>query len=421
MTWIMIAVLIILALLRTPLFAIIGSIALILFAAADIDISAIIIEMYRITTTPMLLAIPFFTFAGYILSESNAPRRLIHLSEQLFAHLRGGLAIMTLLICALFTAFTGASGVTIIAIGGLVYPILIQQHYREKFALGLVTTSGSLGLLFPPSLPIILYGIFSETSIEQLFIAGLIPGFLLIIILSVYALTQAPPVAQQKVSFSWKLFGNAIKDVAWEIPIPGMILLFILKGIITINEAAVITAIYVFIVEFFIKKDLSIKKNLLPIIQESMVMVGGILIIMGMALGLTNYLIDEEIPMKLFEWIEVYISSKLVFLILLNLFLIVVGCMMDIFSAIMVVVPIILPVAREFNINPVHLGIIFLTNLEIGYLTPPVGLNLFLSSFRFNQSIINVYKASIPYIILLLIALMLITYIPELSLFLLPD
>lgn len=419
MTIPVILIIVLLALFRTPLFAILGGLGLFLLYQSGIDTSALIIEMYRMTGTPVLLAIPFFTFAGYLLSESQAPKRIFRLAQLSFSGFSSGLGIATLVICAIFTALTGASGVTIIAIGGLVYPMLIRQQYSEKFALGLVTTSGSLGLLFPPSLPIILYGVFGNTNISQLYTAGLIPGILLVVVLSLYTYFQTrhlKPIATEP--FQWTNLFKAIKDVGWEAPVPFMIILFILKGIIIVNEAAVITAAYLFVVEFFIKKDLSLKKDLIRIIQKSMIMVGGILIIMGMALGLTNYLIDEEIPMKMFEIVETYISSKLVFLLLLNIFLIVVGCMMDIFSAIMVVVPIILPVAQKFNIDPIHLGIIFLTNLEIGYLTPPVGLNLFLSSFRFNKSIISVYRASIPFIIVLLIALLLITYIPELSLFL---
>ncbi len=412
-------IILLLALLNTPLFAILSLITIYLTLNSGGTLTGIIIEMYRITNVPTLVALPLFTYAGYILSKSNAPKRIVNLANQIFSHIPGGLAITTLVTCAIFTAFTGASGVTIIAIGGLVYPILIKQDYDEKLTLGLVTTSGSLGLLFAPSLPIILYGTVSQTSIEKLYIAGILPGLLLIILLSIFIVLKRKKeiITLKQTKFNIKEFYKAIKNTIFEIPIPFVVLFLILKGIITLPEASVITVFYVFIVEFFIKKDLSLKKDFIPITTESMIMIGGILIILSMALGLTNYLVMEEVPMKIFEFIEQYISNKYVFLILLNIFLIIVGCMMDIFSAIVVVVPIIIPVAKNFGIDPVHLGIIFLANLEIGYLTPPVGMNLFISSFRFKKNIIEVYKATIPYILILLLGLLIITYIPKLTLF----
>ena len=420
--------LIVLAFLGSPLFSIIGAIALLAFTAVDIDTSAIIVEMYRLASQPTLIAIPLFTFAGYILAESNTPKRLVALSQAFFGWIQGGLAIVALVSCAICTAFTGASGVTIIALGGLLYPILLKEGYNEKFSLGLLTTSGSLGLLFPPSLPLILYsmvasnsrtigGMTPDVTIDKLFVAGIVPGILLVTILSIYSIRQGKRAKVQTIPFNWQRVKSAVKDAAWEIPLPFLIIGGIYGGFFTATEAAAVTAFYVLIVEVFIYKDLKLFSDIPRIMQESMVLVGAILVILGCAMGLTNYLIDEEVPMKLFALIQQFISSRVVFLILLNIFLLIVGMMMDIFSAIIVVVPLIIPIATAYEINPVHLGIIFLTNLEIGYLTPPVGLNLFISSFRFEKPVSQVVRAVLPYIGVLLIALILITYIPELSLF----
>lgn len=405
------------ALFRTPLFTVISAIAILSFISTQTDLSAIIIEMARLANTSTLIAIPLFTFAGYILAESNAPRRLVNLTQALFGWIPGGLAIVVLISCAIFTAFTGASGITIVALGGLVFPALIKANYSEKFSLGLVTTSGSLGLLFPPSLPLILYAFVAQVDVDKLFIAGIIPGILLILLLSTFSVIKNYKTIQTQ-KFSPQNLLRATIDAIWEIPLPLLIIGGIYAGIFTVIEASAITAVYVLLVEFFIYKDLNLKKDLPKIMKESMILVGGILIILASALGLTSYLIDEQIPMKIFEFIQKYISSKYTFLLLLNLFLLVVGMLMDIFSAIIVVVPIITPIALKFGVDPIHLGIIFLTNLEIGYLTPPVGLNLFISSFRFEKPIIKIYLATLPFIFMLFIALLIITYVPEISLFL---
>ncbi len=419
LNFVLIVLFILFALFRTPLFAVISAIAILSFFSKGIPLSAIIIEMVRLANTSTLVAIPLFTFAGYILAESNTPRRLVNLTQALFGWIPGGLAVVVLVSCAIFTAFTGASGVTIVALGGLVLPALLKSNYTEKFSLGLVTTSGSLGLLFPPSLPLILYGLVAQVDVDKLFIAGIIPGILLVVLLSIYSIVKNIGTKIEVQKFSLQNLWRATLDAIWEIPLPFIIIGGIYSGIFTVIEASAVTAVYVLIVEFFIYRDLNIKSDLPRIMKESMLMVGGILIILASALGLTSYLIDEQIPMKIFEFIQRYISSKYTFLILLNLFLLVVGMLMDIFSAIIVVVPIITPIAKSFGVDPIHLGIIFLTNLEIGYLTPPVGLNLFISSFRFEKPIIKIYLATIPFIIILFVALLLITYIPEISLLLL--
>lgn len=406
--------LIALALFGLPLFAVLGAIALIAFYGAGIDISSVAISMYTLAGSPLLVAIPLFTFAGYLFAHSRMPGRLVMLSRAFFP---GGLAVVALVSCALFTAFTGASGVTIIALGGLLLPALTQDGYKRRFSLGLLTSSGSLGLLFPPSLPLILYGYVASVSVDSLFLAGLLPGTLLVVILSLYGIYRGRRDGVKNEPYSMTRIITAVRGAVWEIPLPFMVLGGIYTGFITVTEAAALTAVYALVVEVFIYRDIPLRR--LPgIIAESMTLVGGILVILACALGLTNYLIDAEVPMRILGWMQQYISSKYTFLLVLNVFLLVVGCLMDIFSALIVVVPLIVPVALGFGVDPVHLGIVFLTNLEIGYLTPPVGLNLFISSYRFKEPVISLYAASVPFLLLLLVALLIITYIPAISLFL---
>ncbi|HLF15477.1 MAG TPA: TRAP transporter large permease subunit [Bacteroidota bacterium] len=419
--------LVVLAFLGSPIFAVLGAIGLIAFHSTGTDSSAMIVELFRIASAPTLLAIPLFTFAGYMLAESRTPKRLVALSQALLGWIPGGVAVVALVSCAVFTAFTGASGVTIIALGGLLYPILREQNYSERFSLGLLTTSGSLGLLFPPSLPLILYGMVAsnarsfgggvpDVSIDKLFIAGIIPGIVLVVLLSVYSVRKN--ARTRTIPFSWRNALRELRASAWEVPLPFLLLGGIYGGYFTATEGAAFTVVYVLIVEVFVYRDLSLTRDIPRVMMESVVLVGAILIILGCAMGLTNFLIDEEVPMRLFEFVRSIVTSKAVFLILLNLFLIVVGMMMDVFSAIIVVVPLIIPIATAYGINPVHLGIIFLTNLEIGYLTPPVGLNLFISSYRFNKTIPEILRSVVPFFLILLISLALITYVPELSTFL---
>ncbi|MGB2867689.1 MAG: TRAP transporter large permease subunit [Bacteroidota bacterium] len=416
--WMVILGIVLLALFGAPLFTIIGVLALYGFSSTGTDTSAVIIELYRIADSPPLIAIPLFTFAGYMLAESNSPKRLVQVTQALLGWLPGGLAIVVLIVCAFFTAFTGASGVTIVALGGLLYPILLKENYPEQFSLGLVTASGSIGLLFPPSLPIILYGLISAVSIDQLFVAGFLPGIVLLGLVMIYSVRTGLRANLQTIKFSWANVFSAGKAAAWELPLPVIVIGGIYGGAFTATEAAAVTAFYVLVVEVFIYRDLTLFKDVPRVMKESMLLVGAILAIVGTAFGLTNYLIDQQVPQKLFELVQARISSQVTFLLILNGFLIIVGMMMDIFSAIIVVVPLILPIAREFHVDPVHLGIIFLTNLEIGYLTPPVGLNLFLSSLRFKKSVFHITKAVFVFIVIELVALMVITYVPELSLWL---
>jgi len=417
-------VLLVFALLGTPLFVVIVAAAMLGFHSEEIDLRVVTIEIYRLAEMPILLAIPLFTFAGYLLGESQAPHRLVRLSNALLGWLDGGLAIVALVACALFTAFTGASGVTIVALGALLYPALRESNYPESFSLGLVTTSGSLGLLFAPALPLILYGIVAQqmnvdppVRIEDLFAAGLIPGLMMLVLLSLYSMWRVRGQTKSGEPFDWREALGAIRGAGWEIPLPIVVLGGIYSGAFALSEAAAVTALYVLIVEVGVRREISLAK--LPgVMRESMVLVGAIMIILGVSLASTNYLIDTEVPTRLFDVVREQVDSRLVFLILLNVFLLLLGMILDIFSAIVIMVPIILPIAIGYGIHPVHLGIIFLANMQIGYITPPVGMNLFIASHRFDRSVLDVYRATLPFFVILLISVLLITYIPALSLLL---
>jgi C4-dicarboxylate transporter DctM subunit len=401
-------------LIGVPIYLVISGLALYLFYTSHIDLSAMIIEMHRMATTPILVAIPLFTFAGYLLSESGAPRRLIRLSDAVLGWLPGGLSVIALVTCAVFTALTGATGLTIIALGGILFPALIRSRYPENFSLGLLTTSGTLGLLFPPSLPLIVYAIVAKIRIDQLFIAGILPGMLLLLLLSVYCVFRSTGARVPKTAFRFKELSGALLDAVWELPLPLIVLGGIYSGYFAVSEAAAITVVYVLVIEVVVYRDIA-WRNLIGIMKKSMVLVGGIFIILGAAMGLTDYLIDAEIPARILDLLKLHIESHYVFLFVLNLFLLAAGCTMGIFSALVVVVPIVSPVAKAYGVDPVHLGIIFLANLEIGASIPPLGINLFISSMRFERPVLKLYAASLPFIAILLLALAIITYLPWLS------
>jgi len=371
--------------------------------------------MYRLASQPNLMAIPLFTFAGMTMAAGGGSKRLVQLFNVLLGWMPGGLAIVTIVSCSAFTAFTGASGVTIIALGGLLYPMLKQAHYHDRFCLRLLTTSGSLGLLFPPSMAILLYGIVSGVSIDELFLSGMVPGLLLLFMLGSFSAFSAQKFHIPGYQFSLKQIFNALKCCSWDIMLPILIFTGIFGGFVTVTEVAALTAAYALFVEAVIKKEIQLVKDFSKILIDTTTLVGSILIILGIAMGLTNLLIDSQIPMKLLAVIEQNIDSQLKFLLLLNLFLLIVGAMMDIFSATVVVVPLIMPLAVRYNIDPAHLGIIFLANLEIGYMTPPVGINLFIASQRFGQPILKLFQATFPFLIIMIIWLLLITYFPYLT------
>lgn len=418
-------VLALLVILGTPLFAIIATSALMGFYSEDIDLSVIAIEIYRIADTPVLLAIPLFTFAGYVLGESNSSQRLVRITNALLGWMPGGLAIVSLFACAFFTALTGASGATIIALGAILYPAMKQAGYPERFNLGLITSSGSLGLLFPPSIALILYGVIAQqmnldqpVAIDDLFVAGLLPGLLMLALLVAWSMYKSIGEKIPTTEFDTKELISALRESIWEIPLPIVLIGGIYSGYFAVSEAAAVAVMYVLIVDVVILREVKLKQ--LPVImRDSMVLVGGVLIILGVSLASTNYLIDAEVPNRLFDFIREHIDSKLTFLILLNIFLLVLGMMLDVFSALVIIVPLTLPIAVGYGIHPIHFGIIFLANMQIGYFTPPVGMNLFIASYRFNKPITELYYATIPFMLILFVAVLIITYWPALTMSLL--
>ena len=397
-----------------PIFIGLGGLAILFFWQDYTPLSAIPAEAYRIVVSPTLSTIPLFTLAGYILAESRASERLFRLFRASFGWIPGGTPIVLVLLCGFFTALTGGSGVTILALGGLLYPLLTKEGYSKEFSLGLITVAGSLGLLFPPSLPLIIYGVTAAVSVKTIFLAGIVPGFMRVAMIGGWAVWQGEAQHIKRHKFNLREIKNSLIESKWEAMIPFFILFGIFAGFTTLVETAALTVVYVFIIEVFVYEDLK-SKDLRKIILDCSTLIGGVLIILGVAMGLTSYLVDAQIPFKLLAWVKTFISSKLVFLLMLNIFLLAVGCMMDIFSAIIIVVPLITPLGAYFGIDPVHLAIIFIANLELGFLTPPVGMNLFLSAYRFDENMPTIYKSTLPFFMVMLLSVLAITYIPILS------
>ncbi len=417
MSWFTV-LLVILALIGAPLFALIGGGALWNFHQAEIDLQVVAIEFWGIAEMPILLAIPLFTFAGYLLSESQAPQRLVRLTTALIGWMPAGLAVVALVACAFFTAFTGASGVTIVALGAILFPAMQQAGYPERFNLGLVTSAGSLGLLFAPSLPLVLYGVIAEVPIEDLFIAGLLPGFLMLAVLAGYSIWKNRAIRTPLSDFSWQEVRTAARAAMWEIPLPIVVLGGIYSGYFAISEAAAVTALYVVVVDVIILREIRLR-DLPRITRESMVLVGGIMIILGVSRASTNFMIDAGVPQMLLEWVSGVVDSRLMFLLALLGFLLVLGAILDIFSAIVLVVPLMLPVAQQFGVDPIHLGIVFLATMQLGYITPPVGLNLFIAGYRFDRPIVDIYLSTLPFFFWLMLTVLVITFWPQLTLALL--
>jgi len=404
--------------LGAPVFCVFGAAAMLGWYMDGTSISVVGTDIFRLSGNFVLVTIPMFTYAGYLLGESGAPGRLVKVSRAMFGMMPGGLAIVSITACSIFTAFTGASGITIAALGSLLLPALLHDKYSENFALGLVTTGGSLGLLFAPSVPLVIYAVITETPVTDMFIAGIIPGLLMLFILSVFSVYIALRDRVPRSPLKLKAMAEALWEARWEAPLPFVVLGGLYAGVFAVSEAAAVTAFWVLIVEVLIHKEISLALHR-KVILDSMVMVGGILIIMAAALGLTNYFIDVDVPMMIFDFIQGIVSTRLMFLILLNCFLFVLGMILDIFSALVVVVPLITPVAQTYGINNVHLGIIFLANMQIGYMTPPLGIGLFISSYRFDKGILRITAACLPFIIMLISSVLVITYWQDLSLFLL--
>jgi tripartite ATP-independent transporter DctM subunit len=416
----LLSVLAISAVLGAPIFTVLGGAALILFWGQDGPIASVALDHYRMVVNPSLPAIPLFTLAGYFLAEGGASKRLIRVFQSLVGRFRGGPALLTALICAFFTSFTGASGVTILALGGLLLPVLLSAGYTERNSIGLLTGAGSLGLLFPPALPLILYAVVassigSNVSLTRMFLGGAVPGIVLVALVACWGVLQAPRRKQARLPFDGKELARAVWDAKWELLVPAVAMVSLFGGFATPVEAAAVTALYAFLVETLVYRDLKIRSRVPAVMAECGLLVGGVLLILGVAMSFTNYLVDAQVPDRAVDWVQGSIHSQWVFLLTLNAFLLIVGCLMDIFSAIVVVVPLIVPVATAFGIDPVHLGIIFLANMELGYLTPPVGMNLFLSAYRFGKPVPEVIRAVIPMFLVLLLGVLLITYIPALS------
>jgi tripartite ATP-independent transporter DctM subunit len=412
--WIGIPVILAGAVLGLPIFATLGGIALLLFWNAGLPVASVPVETYRLVASPVLPSLPLFTLAGYLLVEGGASVRLLRVYTTLFGWLPGGLAITTAVGCAIFT--WAGSGVTILSMGGLLLPMLVKARYPQRFSIGLINGSGSLGLLFPPSLPVILYGVYSQTAISTLFVAGFVPGLMMVAMVSAWGVVQALRSGAERAAFSFSEARKAIWDAKWEIAVPFIVLIGLFGGFGTLVEAGAITVVYCFIVECLVSRDFSIRRDYPRVTLECVTVVGGVLMIIGVAVGLTSYLVAADVPSVLIAWVEANIHSRYVFLLLLNLALLVSGTFMDVFSAIIVMVPLIAPIAARFAIDPVQLGIIFLANLELGYLTPPIGMNLCLSAYRFKQPMTAVYRATLPVYLILMGGVLLITYVPELTL-----
>ncbi|MEO6036391.1 MAG: TRAP transporter large permease subunit [Verrucomicrobiota bacterium] len=418
-------ILLLAVILGAPIFVMLGGAALILFWGEDLPIASISLTHYSMVTNPTLPTVPLFTLAGYFLAEGGASKRLIRVFQALLGSMRGGPAIVTVLLCAFFTSFTGASGVTILALGGLLMPVLIGAGYSERATLGLLTGSGGLGLLFPPSLPLILFAIVASTNskgsgvtIEKMFLGGLGPALLLVTMSIWLGIRQGPKQTANRPKFDHVEAGRAIWVAKWELLLPIVALVALFSGFATPVEAAAVTAFYAFMIETFVYRDFKKPGDVPRVMAECGVLVGGVLLILGVALGFTNYLIDAQIPTRAVEWVTQTVHSKYAFLLALNACLLVVGCVMDMFSAIVVVVPIIVPLGLAYGIDPIHMGIIFLANMELGLLTPTAGINIFLSSYRFNKPVLEISRSVLPMQCVLVIGVLLITYLPPLTTFL---
>jgi len=411
--WIGIPVIVAGAVLGLPIFATLGGIALLLLWSVGQPAATVPDNAYSLMSSEVLPSLPLYTLAGYLLVEGGASVRLLRVYTALFGWLPGGLAITTAVGCAIFT--WAGSGVTIVSMGGLLLPMLMKARYPERFSIGLINGSGSLGLLFPPSLPVILYALYAKTHIDSLFVGGFVPGLLMVSMVSAWGVLQGIRSGAERAKFSFAEARQAIWDAKWELAVPVIVLAGLFGGIGTMVEAGAITVVYCFIVECFVAKGFSIRRDYPRVALECVTVMGGVLLIIGVARGLVYYLSIMDVPATLTTWVDVHIHSKYVFLILLNLLLLIEGSFMDIFSAIIVMVPLIQPLALRFGINPVQMGVIFLANLELGYLAPPIGMNLCLSAYRFRKPLITIYRATLPVYLILLVGVLLITYVPQLT------
>ncbi|HXD73894.1 MAG TPA: TRAP transporter large permease subunit, partial [Vicinamibacterales bacterium] len=413
--WPGLVVILVAGVLGSPIFAILGGAAVLLFMSDGVTPATVLIETYSLSVSPTLPAIPLFTLAGFILAEGQASARLLRVFRAWFGWIPGGTAVVCAILCTFFTAFTGGSGVTILAVGGVLFPALLKEGYRDRFSLGLLTTSGSLGLLLPPSLPLILYAVVAQIPIENLFIGGLLPGILLTGMIAAWGVREGLRSGTPTHAFRSGEAFSSVWAAKWELAMPLVVIVAMFSGLATAVEAAALTSLYALLIQTVIHRDLSLRRDLLRVFVECVVVIGGVLLILGVAVGLTNYLVGVQLPAKLVAWVQAHIQSRLAFLLALNVFLLVVGWLMEIFAAIVVVVPLIVPLGAAYGINPVHLGIIFVANLELGFLTPLVGINIFLASYRFKRPVLEVCRAVLPFAAILAAGVLVITYIPWLT------
>ena len=411
----LLAVVLIAALVGAPVFVAMGGVALVLFFKDSVPVSAVTAEIYRLMVSPTLPAIPLLTACGYVMAESNASTRLVRFFRSLFGWMPGGVAVLVAAVCALFTTFTGGSGITIMALGGLLYPILLEDGYSEGFALGLVTASGSLGLLFPPSLPVILYGIVANVPADSLYLAGIVPGTLLVVAVALYGIQVGRKVKSKRQAFSWSEMLRATWEAKWELSVPVVVVVLFMTGRATMVEASAAAFAYAIVVECFITRDIHLFRGLPGVLVKAGVLCGSVLILLSSALGLTSWLVDAQIPDALLTAVRTHIHSPHLFLLVLNVVLLVLGSVLEIYSAIVILAPLVAPIGAAFGINPIHLGIVFLANLELGFLFPPVGLNLFLSSSRFKKPLPQLYRHVVPFLLILGLGVLLITYLPQMS------
>jgi len=398
-----------------PIFVALGGAALLLFFAEGVPVAAIPVEAYRVVASPSIPTIPLFTLAGYLLAQGGASARLVRLFRAWFGWLPGGTAIVATLVCGFFSTFTGASGVTILALGGVLLPVLVKSGYGERFALGVVTSTGSIGLLFPPSLAVILYGVVAHISIPDLFRAAVVPGVLVVASVCAYGAFKGIAAETKRPRFQLREACAALWDAKWIVLVPVIALFGIFGGLTTLTEAAAVTAVYVCVVQCLIHRDLTLTRDVPAVLLKSATLIGGVFVILAAAMGLTSYLVDAEVPMRAAAWVQANVESRTLFLLALNLFLLVVGCL-DGISAIIIAVPLVQPISEAFGIDPLRLAVIFLINLELGFLMPPVGMNLFLASYRFGKPLPEIYRSTLPFLMILLLVVLLVTYVPALTL-----
>jgi tripartite ATP-independent transporter DctM subunit len=402
-------------LLGAPVFVVMAGFALLLFYLAGTPVASVPAETFRLVVSPTLPAIPLLTVAGYVLAEGGASRRLVRAAQSLFGWMPGGLAVMATFVCALFTTFTGASGVTILALGGIIFPALVREKYPEGFSLGLVTAAGSLGLLFPPSLPVILYGVVAGVAIDHLYIGGLVPGLLMVVIVAAYGVWMGVRSKAPRPKFERREAIRALWDAKWDLGLPLLIIVSVASGFATIVESAALGGAYAIVAEILLHRDVHPTRDLPRVLVHASTLVGSVLILLGVALGMTSYLVDAEIPTHLLAWVQAHIHSQWAFLLALNLLLLVLGSVLEIYSAIVVLGPLVAPLGVAFGVDPVHLGVVFLANLELGFLFPPMGLNLFLSASRFQKPLPLLYRTAMPFLLIMAVGVLLITYVPAIT------